>query len=303
MKKVLVTGGTGFIGKRVCDALQTKDYAVNVVSRDPERAKTKLQSVNEIHAWNPETEQLPSEAASDLNAVVHLAGESVAGRWNAKKKQRIRDSRVLSTQNLVSSLASSESKPDVLVCASAIGLYGATGDDSFTEESTIGTDFLAEVCQEWEAEGQKAGELGIRVVHVRIGLVLGLGGGLLDQVLPPFKIGAGGRLGTGQQWMSWIHIDDVVGIIMHSLENEGIQGALNATAPNPIRNIEFTKTLGSVLRKPAIFPVPAFGLQLLMGEFAEFVMLSQNVLPVRTEASGYEFQFSTLETALEDLLK
>lgn len=303
MKKVLVTGGTGFIGKRVCDALQEKDYGVTVLSRDPERAKTKLQSIDEIYTWNPETDQLPSEATSDLHAVIHLAGESIAGRWNAKKKQRIRDSRILSTQNLVSSLASTEAKPDVLVCASAIGLYGATGDDSFTEESAKGTDFLAEVCQQWEAEGQKARELGIRVVHVRIGLVLGIGGGLLEQVLPPFKIGAGGKLGSGKQWMSWIHIDDVVGIIMHSLDNEGVQGALNATAPNPVRNIEFTKTLGSVLQKPAIFPIPAFGLHLLMGEFAEFVMLSQNVLPDRTEASGYEFQYPMLESALEDLLK
>lgn len=303
MKKVLVTGGTGFIGKRVCDALQEKDYGVTVLSRDPERAKTKLQSIDEIYTWNPETEQLPSEATSDLHAVIHLAGESIAGRWNAKKKQRIRDSRILSTQNLVSSLASTEAKPEVLVCASAIGLYGATGDDSFTEESAKGTDFLAEVCQEWEAAGQKASELGIRVVHVRIGLVLGIGGGLLEQVLPPFKFGAGGKLGSGKQWMSWIHIDDVVGIIMHSLENEGVQGALNATAPNPVRNIEFTKTLGSVLRKPAILPVPAFGLHLLMGEFAEFVMLSQNVLPQKTEECGYEFQFRSLESALEDLLK
>lgn len=303
MKKALVTGGTGFIGSRVCDSLQTNDYAVNVVSRDTERAKDKLQSVENVFAWNPETEQLPSDAISEVHAVIHLAGESIAGRWNAKKKQRIRDSRILSTQNLISSLASSEYKPDVLICASAIGLYGATGDDSYTEESPTGTDFLAEVCHEWEAEGQKATELGIRVVHVRIGLVLGLGGGLLEQVLPPFKIGAGGRLGSGKQWMSWIHIDDVVGIIMHSLNNEDIEGALNATAPNPVRNIEFTKTLGSVLGKPAIFPVPAFGLYLLMGEFAEFVMLSQNVLPSKTETSGYEFQYPTLETALEDLLK
>ena len=303
MKKVLVTGGTGFIGKRVCDALQEKDYGVTVLSRDPERAKTKLQSIDEIYTWNPETEQLPSEATSDLHAVIHLAGESIAGRWNAKKKQRIRDSRILSTQNLVSSLASTEAKPEVLICASAIGLYGATGDDSFTEESAKGTDFLAEVCQEWEAEGQKASELGIRVIHVRIGLVLGIGGGLLKQVLPLFKIGAGGKLGSGKQWMSWIHIDDVVGIIMHSLDNEGVQGALNATAPNPVRNIEFTKTLGSVLRKPAIFPVPAFCLHLLMGEFAKFVVLSQNVLPDKTEASGYEFQYPMLESALEDLLK
>ena len=301
MKKVLVTGGTGFIGSRVCDALHEKEYAVHVVSRDPTRAKTKLEDAKEIYAWNPETEQLPSEATSDLHAVIHLAGETIAGRWNAEKKRRIRDSRILSTRNLVASF-DVNAKPDVLVCASAIGLYGDSGDDSFTEETPAGTDYLAEVCEEWEAEAQKASEYGIRVVSIRIGLVLGLGGGLLDQVLPPFKMGLGGRLGSGNQWMSWIHIDDVVGIVMHALENEEIHGALNATAPTPVRNIEFTKTLGSVLRKPTIFPVPLFGLKIMMGEFANFVVLSQNVLPERTEASGYEFQFPTLEAALKNLL-
>ncbi len=301
MKKVLVTGGTGFIGSRVCDALHEKEYAVHVVSRDPTRAKTKLEDAKEIYAWNPETEQLPSEATSDLHAVIHLAGETIAGRWNAEKKRRIRDSRILSTRNLVASF-DVNAKPDVLVCASAIGLYGDSGDDSFTEETPAGTDYLAEVCEEWEAEAQKASEYGIRVVSIRIGLVLGLGGGLLDQVLPPFKMGLGGRLGSGNQWMSWIHIDDVVGIVMHALENEEIHGALNATAPTPVRNIEFTKTLGSVLRKPTIFPVPLFGLKIMMGEFANFVVLSQNVLPERTEASGYKFQFPTLEAALKNLL-
>ncbi len=302
MKKVLVTGGTGFIGSRVCDALHEKNYAVQVVSRDPARAKTKLQSVQEIYAWDPKTEQLSSEATSDVQAVIHLAGESIAGRWNDEKKRRIRDSRILSTRNLVASFADADSKPDVFVCASAIGLYGGSGDESWTEASSAGTDFLAEVCQEWEAEAHKASEYGIRVVSVRIGLVLGLGGGLLEQVLPPFKIGAGGKLGSGNQWMSWIHVDDVVGIMMHALENENISGALNATAPIPVRNIEFTKTLGAVLRKPAIFPVPTFGLKLIMGEFANFVVLSQNVLPEKTEASGYEFQYRTLESALKDLL-
>lgn len=302
MKNVLVTGATGFIGNRVCDALHNKDYTVNAVSRDPERARTKLNSVNEIYAWNPESEQLPPDATSDVNTVIHLAGETIAGRWNAEKKRRIRDSRVLSTRNLVSSITSSDTKPDVLICASAIGLYGDSGDNIFTETTPQGTDFLAEVCHEWETESQKASEYGIRVISVRIGLVLGIGGGLLEQVLPPFKMGAGGKLGSGNQWMSWIHIDDVVGIILHAMENDDIEGALNATAPTPVRNIEFTKTLGSVLRKPTIFPVPAFGLKLLMGEFANFVVLSQNVIPEKTEASGYQFQYNTLESALKDLL-
>ncbi|MXV76979.1 TIGR01777 family protein [Candidatus Poribacteria bacterium] len=302
MKKILVTGGTGFIGRKVCDTLHNKDYDVNVVSRNPEKAKTKLEAVGEIYGWNPESEQLPTEAISETEAVIHLAGETIAGRWNTEKKQRIRDSRVLSTRNLVESCANAESKPDVLICASAIGLYGDSGDNSFTEETPPGTDYLAEVCKEWETEAYKASELGIRVVTVRIGLVLGLGGGMLQQVLTPFKIGIGGKLGSGQQWMSWIHVDDVVGIILHALENDSINGALNATAPVPVRNIEFTKALGSVLGKPTILPAPYFGLKLMMGEFADFVLLSQKVLPEKTVASGYEFQFTTIDSALSDLL-
>lgn len=302
MKKILVTGGTGFIGRKVCDTLHNKDYDVNIVSRNPEKAKSELGQLGEIHGWNPETEQLPTEAISDAKAVIHLAGETISGRWNSEKKRRIRDSRVLSTRNLVESCANVESKPNVLICASAIGLYGDSGDNSFTEETPPGTDYLAKVCKEWETEAYKASELGIRVVTVRIGLVLGVGGGMLQQVLTPFRLGIGGRLGSGQQWMSWIHVDDVVGIILHALENDSINGALNATAPVPVRNIEFTKALGSVLRKPTIFPVPSFGLKLMMGEFADFVLLSQKVLPKKTEATGYEFQFKTIDSALSDLL-
>ena len=302
MKKILVTGGTGFIGRKVCDTLHNKDYDVNVVSRNPEKAESELGQLGEIHCWNPETEQLPTEAISDAKVLIHLAGETISGRWNSEKKRRIRDSRVLSTRNLVESCVNVESKPDVLICASAIGLYGDSGDNSFTEETPPGTDYLAQVCKEWETEAYKASELGIRVVTVRIGLVLGSGGGMLQQVLTPFRLGIGGKLGSGQQWMSWIHVDDVVGIILYALENDGINGALNATAPVPVRNLEFTKTLGSVLRKPTLLPVPNFGLKLMMGEFADFVLLSQKVLPKKTEATGYEFQFKTIDSALSDLL-
>lgn len=302
MATVLVTGGTGFIGHQVCNALHEKGEAVYVLSRNPARAQTKLDSAKVVYGWNPETEQLPSEAISDVQAVIHLAGETIAGRWNASKKRRIRDSRILSTRNLVASLADADTKPAVLVCASAIGYYGDSGDTHFTEASPAGTDFLAEVCEEWEAEAHKASQFGIRVITVRIGLVLGLGGGLLEQVLLPFKMGVGGKLGSGTQWMSWIHVDDVVGIMLHALENEEINGALNATAPAPVRNTEFTKTLGAVLRRPTLFPVPTFGLRLMMGEFADFVLLSQNVLPEKTEASGYAFRYRTLESALKSLL-
>ncbi len=302
MTNVLVTGGTGFIGSRVCTALHEQGDAVHVLSRSPARAESKLKPARAVYGWNPETEKLPSEALSDMTSVVHLAGETIAGRWNADKKRRIRDSRILSTRNLVESFAAADPKPDVLVCASAIGYYGDSGDERFTEVSPAGTDFLAEVCQEWESEAQKATNLGIRVVMVRIGLVLGLGGGLLTQVLPPFKMGVGGILGSGRQWMSWVHVDDVVGIVLHALENSEIRGPLNATAPTPVRNTEFTKTLGAVLRRPTLLPVPTFGLKLMMGEFADFVVLSQNVVPEKTEVSGYEFRYPTLESALRDLL-
>lgn len=302
MANVLVTGGTGFIGSRVCNALHQKGDAVYVLSRDPARAQSKLSSTKAVYGWNPETEKLPVEAIADTNAVIHLAGETIAGRWNPKKKRKIRDSRILSTRNLVASLSDTDTKPHTLICASAIGYYGGNGNESLTEASPAGTDFLAEVCREWESEAQKASEFGIRVVLVRIGLVLGSGGGLLQQVLPPFKIGIGGILGSGKQWMSWIHIDDVVGILLHALDSSQIHGALNATAPTPVQNIEFTKTLGTVLRRPTLFPVPTFGLKLMMGEFADFIVLSQNVIPERTEASGYEFYYRTLESALNALL-
>ena len=302
MANVLVTGGTGFIGSRVCTALHQQGDTVHVLSRNPERAQTKVESARACYGWDPETEKMPAEATNGMASVVHLAGETIAGRWNADKKRRIRDSRILSTRNLVESLAATDTKPDTLVCASAIGYYGDSGDEHFTEVSPPGNDFLAKTCQEWETEAHKATDLGIRVVTVRIGLVLGLGGGLLAQVLPPFKIGVGGILGSGRQWMSWIHVDDVIGIILHALENNEIRGALNATAPTPVRNTEFTKTLGTVLRRPTLFPVPTFGLKLMMGEFADFIVLSQNVLPEKTEVSGYEFRHRTLESALRDLL-
>ncbi len=298
MATVLVTGATGFIGKRVCDALVGKGDEIIGISRNPARAHTALSAAKTVYGWNASTDLLPPEATSEVTAVVHLAGETIAGRWNAKKKLRIRDSRILSTRCLVNSLADAQNKPAVLVCASAIGYYGESGDAQLTETSPSGSDFLANVCKEWETEALKAEALGIRVVLVRIGLVLGREGGLLKQVLPPFKMGVGGKLGRGNQWMSWVHVDDVVGIILHVLENPEISGSLNATAPAPVRNTEFTKTLGSVLRRPTLFPVPIIALKVMMGEFANFVLLSQQVLPEKTEASGYTFQYQTLEPAL-----
>ena len=295
---VLITGATGFIGSRVCDALVERGDAFGVLSRNPTRAREKFSTAKGVHGWDTGAEVL-----SGVDAIIHLAGETIAGRWNADKKRRIRESRVTSTQQLVALLTAAETKPSTLVCASAIGYYGDSGDAQFTETSPAGTDFLAEVCQEWEGEALKATELGIRVVTVRIGLVLGNGGGLLAQVLPPFKMGVGGKLGSGNQWMSWIHVDDVVGILLHAMDTASVSGALNATAPAPVRNIEFTKTLGAVLGRPTLFPVPTFGLKLMMGEFADFVVLSQKILPEKTEGSGYTFQHRTLESALRACLE
>ena len=298
---LLVTGATGFVGSGLCGAAAEKGYAVVALSRSPENAA--IPSVQRIEAWHPDAELIPSSTLSNCGAVVHLAGETIGQRWNLDKKARIRESRVNSTNRLVESLSKAETKPEVLVCASAIGFYGESGNQEFTEDSPPGDDFLAEVCQDWEAEAQKAEALGIRVARLRLGHVLGKDGGLLKTMLPPFKMGLGGKLGSGAQWMSWIHVDDVAGIILYAIENQHVNGALNATAPIPVTNTEFTKTLGRVIRRPTLFPVPTFALKLRFGEFTDFVLMSQRVLPEKTLSTGYEFRYSDLESALRASLE
>lgn len=293
---LLVTGASGFVGSRLGSVAAETGHRVIALSRTPETAVAPY--AERVEAWRPDTELVPSSVLNDIGAVVHLAGETIGTRWNPDKKQRIRDSRVNSTNQLVESLSKVETKPEVLVCASAIGFYGEGGDEEFTEDSPPGNDFLAEVCQEWELAAQKAEDLGIRVVRVRLGHVLGKNGGLLKTMLPPFQMGLGGRLGSGTQWMSWIHIDDVAEIILYAIENQNVNGALNATAPTPITNIEFTKTLGRVIRRPTLFPVPTFALKLRFGEFTDFVLMSQRVVPEKTVSMGYEFRYADLESAL-----
>lgn len=295
---LLVTGASGFVGRTLCSAAAEKGLGVVALSRSPDTAAASLPHAKSVEAWRPDSELIPSSALSDIRAVVHLAGETIGARWNPDKKQRIRESRVNSTNQLVESLSKVETKPEVLVCASAIGFYGEGGDEEFTEDSPPGDDFLAAVCQEWELAAQKAEALGIRVVRVRLGHVLGKDGGLLKTMLPPFQMGLGGRLGSGTQWMSWIHIDDVAGIILYAIENQNVNGALNAAAPTPITNIEFTKTLGRVIRRPTLFPVPTFALKLRFGEFTDFVLMSQRVLPEKTLSMGYDFRYADLESAL-----
>jgi uncharacterized protein (TIGR01777 family) len=236
-----------------------------------------------------------------MDAVVHLAGETVAQRWNDAVKRRIRDSRVLGTRRLVDAIARVQHRPKVLVCASAIGFYGDRGDEVLTETSPPGSGFLVDVCREWEAEADRAAQLGLRVVKLRIGFVLGKDGGALAQMVPAFRALVGGRLGSGRQWMPWIHVNDVADMFVHAVGND-ISGVWNATAPNPVTNLEFTRAMAAVLHRPAIFPVPEFALTLAFGELGRHMLDSARVVPQAAEKSGYSFRYPELRPALRDLL-
>jgi hypothetical protein len=244
----------------------------------------------------------PTDALEGIDAVVHFAGETVAGRWNASKKRMIRESRILGTRHLVEGIAKVKTKPRVLISASAIGYYGDRGEERLTEDSSLGSDFLANVCRDWEAEAHKAEDIGLRVVRLRNGIVLGSGGGALQAMLTPFKLGVGGPMSSGHQWWSWVHRDDVVGLIMHTLQTD-LHGAVNATAPNPVRQNVFARTLGKILKRPALAPIPAFALKMLLGEFSTELLSSKHVLPKRALDAKYPFQFPKLERALDEILK
>lgn len=297
--KITVTGATGFIGKRLVERLLEQGHAVHIVGRT---ARTPLPSNVQFSLWNAVAGEPPAECVMEADAVVHLAGEPVSQRWTPEVKRRIWSSRVDGTRHLVQALARRPAPLPVLVSASAIGYYGSRGDEILTEESPPGAGFLAELGAAWEREALQAAALGTRVVLPRIGIVLGLGGGALAVMLPPFRAGLGGRIGDGCQWMSWIHLDDLVNLLLFALENEALRGAVNATAPNPVRNAEFTQTLARVLRRPALFPVPLFALRLLFGEMSEVMLASQRVLPKAAEAAGFKFSFPDLGPALKHLL-
>jgi uncharacterized protein (TIGR01777 family) len=291
---VTVTGATGFLGRGLLAALIEGGHKVWALGRKrPEGAV-------EFSEWRADAEP-PSESLTHADAVIHLAGEPVAQRWNAEVKRRIRSSRVDGTRHLVSALAKLSRRPSVLVCGSAIGLYGSRGDEILTEESAPGLDFLARVVVDWEAAAKDAEALGIRVVLLRTGVVLGPGGAL-DKMLPPFRLGVGGRIGGGQQWMSWIHIEDEIRLILFAIEHPSVSGAVNATAPTPVRNAEFTRQLASVLHRPAVFPVPAIALKMLFGEMAGVLLASQRVLPHAAQAAGFEFKHPGIRPALRQIL-
>ncbi len=292
--RALITGATGFIGRRLLERIDAV-----VLSRNPADAQRRLGNV-EVHGWEPMAGPPPAEAFRGVEAVFHLAGEPVAeGRWNADKKRRIMDSRKLGTTNLVKGLEQLSERPPVLVSASAVGYYGSRGDEVLDESAPPAHDFLAEVCVEWEKASQRATAFGMRVVNPRTGIVLDAGGGALGKMLLPFKLGLGGRLASGNQWMPWIHLDDLIGLFLHAAAHHEVSGPMNAVAPNPVTNREFTRTLAAALHRPAMFPAPGAMLKLAIGEFAEVLLASQRVMPRVAERTGYLFQYPDLAGALE----
>jgi len=295
ISRILVSGVSGPIGAALLPSLTTHGYEVTRLIRGATTGEDQI-------AWSPANAIAP-ESASGFDAVIHLAGESIVGRWTNEKKIKIRDSRVVGTHNLAQALAQANHKPQVFICSSAIGYYGDRGDEVLTEQSTPGIGFLPEVCREWEAATQTAADAGIRTVQMRTGVVLSPKGGALGKMLTPFKMGVGGRIGDGRQWMSWIDVQDMVSAIHHILKAD-LRGPVNMVAPKPVTNAEFTRTLASVLSRPAIFPMPAFAVKLAFGEMGETVLLgSQRVEPAQLLASGYPFHFSDLRASLENLLK
>ncbi len=305
-RRVTLTGATGLIGPQLVTALRARDYEVTVLTRDPDRARAKLVAVEAIR-WDLMSEAAPPQALVGRDAVVHLAGEPVAQRWSAAAKRAIRESRVQGTRNLIEGLklaGQSElgERPGVLVSSSAVGYYGAHGEEPLDEDAPPGSDFLAEACVEWEHEALRAQELGMRVMTVRTGIVLDASGGALAKMLPPFRLGVGGPVAGGRQYMSWIHTEDLLGIMLAALEDERWSGPVNGTAPEPLPNRDFSRVLGRVLGRPAFAPVPALGLRLLYGEMAEIITTGARAVPAKALVLGYEFRHPKLDEALRSAL-
>jgi uncharacterized protein (TIGR01777 family) len=295
---ITVTGATGLLGTRLARELLAAGHSLHVLGR---RRPSGLPSSVRFSEWVASEDEPPPESIAKADAIVHLAGEPVAQRWTTEVKQRIRTSRVDGTRHLVNALTSQSRRPQVLVSASAIGFYGSRGDEILTETARPGDDFLARVALDWERAAEMAESLGIRVVRLRFGMVLGHGGALA-KMLPPFRLGLGGRLSSGKQWVSWIHIEDAIRVILFALDNAAVQGAINATAPNPVTNADFTKELAAALHRPAIFPVPRLVLRMMFGEMADVVLASQRVVPKAALAAGFRFRHAELRPALARLL-
>jgi uncharacterized protein (TIGR01777 family) len=304
--RVFVTGGTGMVGSRIVPLLLRRNDTVLLLTRRPESARQQFGGCTIVEG-DPGVPGPWMDAVADCDAVLHLAGENLfARRWNDAFKKVLRDSRVLSTQNVVAAIARRPRQPDgspkVLLNASAIGYYGPHQDEELTEGSPPGDDFLARLCAEWEQAARPAEGHGIRLALVRIGVVLGKQSGALPKLLTPFRLGVGGPVGSGRQWMSWIHQDDLAGLFVFLLDNAAATGPINGTAPQPVTNRDFSRALGRVLHRPAFLPTPAFGLRFLLGEVADLVTTGQRVLPKRALELGFGFRFPTVDEALKDLL-
>jgi len=297
--RVLISGSHGLVGQALIGSLTNDGHEIHRLVR-----RGRAVGSSEIE-WHPNQGLIDADHLEGLDAVVHLAGESIAsGRWSAEKKQKIRDSRVNGTQLLSRSLALLSRPPATFICASAIGYYGNRGDEVLTEQSPPGKDFLSQVCGEWEKATQPAVEKGIRTVNARFGIILAKEGGALAKMLPPFRMGVGGRIGDGKQWMSWIALEDVVAALRFVITNEAVEGAVNIVAPDPVRNADFTKALGKALGRPTLFPIPAFGVRLAFGEMADALLLaSQRVEPARLKDFGYEFKHGDIGKTLTHVLR
>ena len=300
--KILITGATGFVGEKLVMALVSRKHKVSVLTRDPDNAQKRLSIDCDIHRWEPELYPPSSQEFSNVDAVIHLAGSNIAsGRWTAARKKSIRESRVLSTKNLVSTLKSMRNPPKTFLSASAIGFYGNNKQVELYEDLQPGKGFLADVCKDWEHEALIAKDYRIRTIILRIGIVLGRDGGALKKMLPPFCVGLGGNLGDGSQWMSWIYIKDLVNMIIHSVENKDTKGIYNAVSPEPATNKVFTKSLGQVLKRPAVLPVPKFALKIILGEMSDLLLGSQKVSTSKILETGFKFEYPDLLSSLTEL--
>ncbi|MDZ8239075.1 MAG: TIGR01777 family oxidoreductase [Nostoc sp. ChiQUE01a] len=305
--KVAVTGATGFVGGHLIQRLHQEGHRVLVLTRNTSFAQKVFPSGAfpnvEIVAYTPTQSGSWQSAIALCDAVVNLAGEPIGeGRWTPERKQEILNSRKLGTQKIVEAIVSANPKPTVLVNASAIGYYGTSETATFDETSLSGKDFLAQVCQTWEAEATKVKDAGVRLVILRLGIVLG-NGGALAKMIPPFKLFAGGPIGSGRQWFSWIHLDDLVNLILQALTRPEIEGVYNATAPNPVRMADLSHTLGEVMHRPSWLPVPGFAIEALLGDGAMVVLEGQKVLPKRTVETGFEYRYANLQSALKEILR
>ena len=300
--KVAVTGATGLVGGALCESLNRDGHQLVLLARRAEQAERGCPRAR-VTSWEATSGAPSPEFLEGLDAVVNLVGEPIAaGRWTKARKKAIRESRTMGTAHLVEALSRCQSRPRVLINSSAVGFYGDRGDEILEENSVPGAGFLASVCREWESQAEQASQLGIRVVLLRGGLVLSTRGGALPRILLPFKAFVGGPVGSGKQWMSWVHIDDEVDVIRYLIDQDSIRGPVHCTAPNPVTNREFSRNLGEVLRRPSFMPVPAFALRILFGEMADTLLEGQRVVPRKLEAAGYRFRFPELRGALKDLI-